>query len=100
VNEGELDCAVSGGYLASVHDTDMKQAENFGCRCQRVHYPHYTYVEEGYMEEQYEYMQELVRLYEGSALDAECDGDTQSLRSAAETMRRFVNPVSSKADEN
>jgi hypothetical protein len=65
-----------------------------------VHYPHYTYVEDGYMEEQYEYMQELVRLYEGTSFDAQCDGDVQPLRSAADTMRRFVNPVSSQSDKD
>jgi hypothetical protein len=65
-----------------------------------VHYPHYTYVDEGYMEEQYEFMQELIRLYGQSAFDVQCDGDVQSLGSAADTMRRCVIPVFLQADEN
>jgi hypothetical protein len=81
-------------------DTDLKQEKNWGCRCQRVHYPHYTYVEEGYMEEQYEYTQELVRLYEGTSFDAQCDGDVQALSSAADIMRRCIIPVSSQTDKN
>jgi hypothetical protein len=53
-----------------------------------VHFLHYTTVEKGYMNQQYEYMQELVKLSDRPPFKAECEGDLQKIDNPPEKMRK------------
>jgi hypothetical protein len=70
----------------------MGKEKNWGCRCQRVHYPLYTFVDEGYMEAQYDFIEEPVSLYGQPSFDIKikCEGDLQTISNPADGMRKCV----------
>lgn len=41
---------------------DVAKAKNKNCKCTPIFYPHHTEVEYGYMEAQYEYLEEMLQL--------------------------------------
>ncbi|KAI4645739.1 hypothetical protein J4E93_005317 [Alternaria ventricosa] len=51
--------------------------KNLGCRCGIVNYPYVWEVPQGYMDAQYEWLEELIKRADEPVLEAECKSDLQ-----------------------
>ncbi|KAJ4287198.1 hypothetical protein N0V90_012596 [Kalmusia sp. IMI 367209] len=78
---------------AQREDTVIKQRDavcvektNAGCPCTPVYFPDHTDVQQGYMDAQYDWLQELIQLSnapEETQFDVKCEGDVQKDKALA-----------------
>ncbi|KAF1848132.1 uncharacterized protein K460DRAFT_308071 [Cucurbitaria berberidis CBS 394.84] len=65
-------------------------AKNYGCRCTVVNYPHVTEVPFNYMEEQYKWLEELIKRSELPSFEPQCSEGMQTLQDASKKLKDVI----------
>ncbi|KAF2492915.1 hypothetical protein BU16DRAFT_592780 [Lophium mytilinum] len=65
-------------------------AEHEGCHCRKINYPHITLVKPDYMDKQYEWLEQLIKLADVPEFEPKCDGALQDSKVGAEKFEEWV----------
>jgi hypothetical protein len=71
------------------------QPKNKGCQCESITYPHHFELERDYMDEQYKWMEELIKAGDNPEIKFEpkCSGDIQQAKTLSSMFKEYVLPL-------
>ncbi|KAF2855529.1 hypothetical protein T440DRAFT_513642 [Plenodomus tracheiphilus IPT5] len=72
------------------YDAVCKQGKHIMCRCERIHYPHALNLPVGYMDKQYDYLNEILKLSQDGAMRIECWMGVQSITDASKLFTGVI----------
>jgi hypothetical protein len=65
------------------------QPQNKGCKCETISYPHHLEVGKDYMDDQYKWMEDLIKRADNpeQKFEPKCSGDLQQDKTLAEMFK-------------
>lgn len=70
--------------------TRAEQGKHIMCKCKKVNYGHQHTVARNYMDEQYNWLQQLIKLSDLPDFKPECSGGQQKVNDAANKYKTYV----------